>query len=281
LEIQFLNCILRKFFIIPTLEQVGNFTMIFKTNSMFIILGLLGIGTNCLAGLPEVDPAVKYLQDQFKKGRTPSLEVLQLGARWTCTTYYATAKFTNQKLGPFPKYQFSEQNGLIYVGDLTFKDGSAASSARYYAFDEVADNLSGMNSTGSIINYLRSVENNLVLESVELKTPEPNVSSPSISDPQYLVYAYSLCNAESAQEIAEIQTPTEVQDLTEAVEPTENAQVKKTIKKKRTPKKEVYVELDSEYLPLIESTEFDDLSPTQDKPVKKGFFESFRLKFGL
>lgn len=166
-----------------------------NSRSLGIFVGvftLFGFGSefHTFAGLPEQDPAIKNIQQKFEKGSVPGFAEIHLGDIWVCTTYGAQAKDKNKKVGPLPKYQFSEQGGFIYAGDLLHPSGQRASGIENFVFSEKG--LSGMNSQGEV-GYLRSTDQGLIVEFVAFETPENGKSSPAVSDTAHVVSAYVYC----------------------------------------------------------------------------------------
>ena len=167
-----------------------NFSIPFKR--LYTALLFIGvISQNAQAGHPEEDPVMRSLQEQFRNGRTPTLDELRLGDTWVCTRYVVEATSPEK---PADKYLFSALNGFVHTHPI---EGQVTTSIKDFAFSD--GTLSGLSAAGQHIGFLRRTEKALILESVALKTSQSSALSPAVSDATHELDGYVYCSLGSVK----------------------------------------------------------------------------------
>jgi hypothetical protein len=79
-------------------------------NSIFFLTVVFA--SNAHATLPQNDPVVQKLRDEFYSAHAPSVDELKFGKEWNCTDFDATSASSSIDAEP-RRFSFHSMNGLI------------------------------------------------------------------------------------------------------------------------------------------------------------------------
>jgi hypothetical protein len=152
------------------------------------LLFLLWVAQQAFADLPNFDPAVAKLRDEFATSRTPTASELLLGQEWSCT--YLNAMRGQNKVYLVPNaMKFREVDGLI------FNDSGYQVQVKTLAL--TGQGLSGLyvdSNYRCLETYRAKVANQLIVEwACNPADLAGNQQVESLSDPSYFVGNYGIC----------------------------------------------------------------------------------------
>jgi hypothetical protein len=156
-----------------------------KKIHVFAVLLMMLASFQGMAGIPDEDPVVAYVQATFSRAHTPATWELKLGRTWVCEWYTATGG-VSKIVGPARAYRFNEFDGLIrnvgpwdMLTHLVYLNDSLVGAVKFSSDDRYFARVTGK---GDLI--------------LELTTPETYFRDdyvPSTADPSRSLLAYVLC----------------------------------------------------------------------------------------